>query len=290
MASGRSAVAFLAILLLLPEARRGWNARSVLVGSGYAATLILFSVANKLTTAANVIFLQATAPLYVLLLSPRLLGEPIRQRDLAPMALLVVGVVMFFLGREEPLATAPEPTAGNLLALASGVSWGLTLMGLRWISRGEGPEVGADSGPAAVAVGNLIACLAALPFALPLPEPTLEELLPLLYLGVFQVAIAYVFLTTAIRHVAALDASLLLILEPVLNPFWVWLLQGEVPGAWSLAGCGTILGATLLHSLRADAATHRREARGRPGFWARRAGGPKRQREAHEEPRSSKGG
>ena len=108
VASFRSGIAAIALFLLLPAWRRGWSKRTLLVGLFYAITLILYVTANKLTTAANSIFLQATAPLYLLLLAPRLLGEPLRQRDPLLAALLVVGIVLFFVQVDPALATAPR--------------------------------------------------------------------------------------------------------------------------------------------------------------------------------------
>src|SRR6266850_3498968 len=164
VASFRSGIAAVTLLLLLPEARRGWNARAALVGAAYAATVTLFVLANKLTTSANTIFLQSTAPLYILLLSPWLLREPIRARDVLVMAVVVLGMSLLFVGTERRYATAPDPFHGNILATLSGLSWAFTLMGLRWMGRNEG----AGSAAPAVVIGNLIAFFVGLPFALPI--------------------------------------------------------------------------------------------------------------------------
>lgn len=242
IAGFRSGVAALAFLALFPAARRGWNARVLAVGAAYAATLILFVLANRLTTAANTIFLQSTAPLYILLLSPTLLGERVRARDVAFMSVVGVGLLLFFVGAEAPSATAPDPARGNLLAAASGVSWALTVMGLRWLGR-------ADQGGAAVATvaaGNTIAFLATLPLALPVGSARPMDWTIILYLGVFQIALAYWFVTSAIRYVPALETSVLLLAEPALNPVWAWWVHGERPGEWALAGGVLILGTTTL--------------------------------------------
>lgn len=118
VAGFRSGVAVIAVLLLAPEARRTWlrSWRGALVAVAYAATLTLYVTANKLTTSANTIFLQSTAPLYLLLLGPWLLKEPIRRSDLAVMAAVGAGMVCFFIGREPPIRTAPDPATGNVLA------------------------------------------------------------------------------------------------------------------------------------------------------------------------------
>ena len=135
----RSAIAALTLLVFMPAWRRWWEPRALAVGAAYAATLILYVLANNLTTAANAIFLQSTAPLYVLLLGPRLLGERTRASDLAFTSLLFGGILLFFLGAEPPRITAPHPERGNWLGLASGLFWALTLIGLRWLGRRDVP-------------------------------------------------------------------------------------------------------------------------------------------------------
>ncbi len=245
VAGFRSGIAAFAVLLLVPASRRGWSWRTPVVGVAYAATLLLFVLANKLTTSANAIFLQSTAPLYLLLLGPLLLREPIRRRDLGFMLAIGAGLVCFFVGTEPPLRTAPDPVRGNLLALASSVTWAFTLIGLRWLGRaGRAGEEG-TAGLAAVVAGNLIAFGVALPFALPLVAVTPADGVTIAYLGVVQIGLAYVLLTHGIRHVPAFEASILLLCEPVLNPIWSWLVHGEQPGAWALLGGAAILGATL---------------------------------------------
>src|SRR6476659_3535609 len=164
-ASLRSGIAAVAILLITPAARRGWTWRAVLVGFAYAACLTLFVLANRLTTAANTIFLQSTAPLYLLILSPWLLKEPIRRQDLSYMAAVAVGLTLFFVSTDAPMATAPDPVRGNLLATISGFFWALTVCGLRWLGARGGDR---GSPVAAVVSGNLTAFLVALPMALPL--------------------------------------------------------------------------------------------------------------------------
>jgi drug/metabolite transporter, DME family len=243
IASFRSGIAALALVLLLPAARRGWNGRVLLVGVAYAATLVLFVLANRLTTAANTIFLQSTAPLYLLLLGPLVLREPIRRQDFLFMLAVGGGLVLFFAGSETPVATAPDPVRGNVLAALSGVCWAFTVVGLRWM--GRQPE-GGGSPLATVVAGNLIAFLACLPMALPVPAVAATDWLVVAYLGVFQIGLAYYLMTAAIRHVPALEAATLLLVEPALNPIWAWLAHGERPSNWALAGGALILGATLL--------------------------------------------
>ena len=245
VASFRSAVAVVAVLAMMPAARKGWDARTLLVGCAYAATLLLFVLSTRMTTAANAIFLQSAAPLYLILIGPWLLHEPVRARDLGFAAVLALGLTLFFVGRETAVATAPHPAQGNLLAALSAVTWALTLAGLRWLGR-----TGRSAAQATVAAGNLIAAIAALPMALPVAHGEWTDAAILLYLGVGQIGLAYLCLTRAIRHVPAFEASTLLLIEPALNPVWAWIVHGERPGPWALAGGAVILGATFLHTWR----------------------------------------
>jgi len=241
----RSGVAAVALILFLRGQIR-WQPIAFLIGVVYAATLTLFVLSTKQTTAANAIFLQSTAPLYLLVLSPVFLQEPIRRRDIAYVSVVAIGMVCCFLGQRSATATAPNPLAGNVLAIACGAVWALTLLALRWAERGQNRS---GLGVTAVIAGNAIACLVALPFALPLPHASVAAWSTVIYLGVFQIALAYLALTAAMRHLPALDASLLLLLEPVLNPVWTWLVRGERPATWTLVGGAAILVAAAAKSM-----------------------------------------
>ena len=238
----RACVASLTLLILLPEARRRWTWPAFWIGAAHAATMISFVTANKLTTSASTIFLQATAPLYILAVAPFALGERVTRRDLVLAACIAAGLVLIFTGTGSAQATAPDPLRGNVIALVSGLFWAATLMGLRWSARGDAPRAG--SAALVVFIGNAVACLAALPMALPLGPVAPRDLAALVYLGSMQIGLAYVFLVRALRHVGAVEASLLLLVEPVLNPLWAWLLSGEIPGASTLAGGALILAST----------------------------------------------
>jgi len=252
IAAIRALVAMLAILVLIPESRHGWSWRVGLVGVGYAAAGLLFVFANKLTTAANTVFLQATNPLFVVVLAPWLLGEPVTRGDLRFMGVLALGLALLFVGGgQRQFATAPEPLLGNVLAAGSAVAWAFTVTGYRWLAR-QRSEHGAGHGPiaAAAACGNLIVFLACLPAALPLAAGRPTDWVIVIYLGVFQLGLAYVFLSRAITRVPALEASLFLLVEPVLSPVWAWLAHGETPGPLAAIGGVVILAATALKSWR----------------------------------------
>lgn len=242
VASFRSAVAAAVLMLVLPQTRKAWNRDYFLVALAYSATLVLFVTANKMTTAANTIFLQSAAPVYLVFLGPWLLKEPVRRRDILFLCVMALGMSLFFLGEQAPQVTAPRPLAGNILAAISGVTWAFTLIGLRWLGKRQGNS---NPGMATVAMGNVLAFLACLPMALSEPvRGGLTEWLVIAYLGVFQIGLAYVLLTLAVRHLPALQVSMLILLEPALNPVWTWLVHGERVGNLSIAGGLLILGAT----------------------------------------------
>lgn len=210
----RSGIAAL-VLLAYTRGHIRLTGLAVLAACLYAATLTLYVAATKATTAANAVFLQAAAPVYLLVLGPVVLRETWSRQDLVHVGALAAGMVLCLTGQDTATVTAPND--------------GLT----------------------PVIVGNAIAALIALPTAWPLPEAPVAAWATLIYLGVFQVGLAYACLARAIRHVPALEASLLLLLEPVLNPIWTWLVRGEMPGPATLLGGAIIVLATAVRATRA---------------------------------------
>jgi len=241
----RSLVAALAVLILLPETRKHWTWRSGVVAIAYAICLTSFVLATKNTTAANAIFLQATAPVYLVLLGPWLLREKVRTSDWTTLAIVCVGMVLVFWDPGEAQALAPSPLLGNWLGALSGLTWALTVCGLRWLSRGQ-----AGSSMTPVLMGNCIGILICLPQMFPLTQIRSNDIWSLAYLGVFQVGLAYWCLTKAMANLGALEASLLIMVEPALNPVWTWWLHGERPTTTAIAGGALIIGSALLKSWR----------------------------------------
>jgi drug/metabolite transporter (DMT)-like permease len=244
----RSGIAALVLFGLMPESRRRPDRGVALAALAYAAMLTLFATSNKLTTAANAVFLQSTAPLYVLVLGPWLLGEHARRRDLPILGMLGLGVLLFFVAGDQPSATAPDPALGNLLAVASGLMWALTLMGLRACGRR-----GSEAAARAAAYGNLLALLANLPFMSfeQIAAASAVDWAVLGWLGVFQVGLAYVLIARAVPQVQAFEVTLLLMSEPAFNPLWAFVLHGEVPGTLPMVG-GAVICAALLLKARLD--------------------------------------
>lgn len=231
--------------LVLPAARRDWSWRTLVAGMVYAVMVVLYVLSNKLTTAANAILLQSTYPLYLLLLGPLFLKEKLRAVDAAIVVGVVLGVVILLSGSVRVVATASDPGLGNLLALVAGFAWALTLAALRWMGKRD-PR--AESAASVAIAGNAIAFVACLPLAVGGPAVSLEAGAVIVWLGIFQVGLGYVCLTRSIRHVPAVEAATLLLIEPVLNPVWAWLIHGERPGARTIAGGAIIMAAAFAGS------------------------------------------
>ena len=245
VASFRAGIAGLTVLFLVPAARRGLSRRAALVALPYTATAILFVLSNKMTTAASTIFLQSTSPLYIALLGPVLLHERTRRRELVYMGALAAGLALVFLGVPPPAHTSPRPLLGNVLAVACGFTVAVMMIGLRALARtGAGDEAAA---PGAVVLGNLLTFSTALPFALPVGPSRPLDWSILAFLGIVQIGAGYALMLRGLRHVGALEATLLMFIEPVLSPVWAWLVHGEDPGSWVVAGGAVILSATAVY-------------------------------------------
>lgn len=236
VAGGRSLVAAVFVFAMLPSSRVRPDKRILMVAAAYAATVVLFVIATKTTTAANAIFIQDTAPLWVLLLGPRLLGERPSRTELLSVPLFVGGLALFFMDELEP-----GQLTGNLVAVASGVAFALSILGLR----------GVKDRAAILGWGNAMAAVVTLPFVTGVGLPGAQDAAILLFLGVFQLGISYALFSRGLEGTPAIEASLLVLLEPVLNPVWTAYFTHEVPGVWAIAGGAIILGATAWRTIAA---------------------------------------
>jgi drug/metabolite transporter, DME family len=225
------------------------NAVSAVASVLYAILLILFVLATKQTTAANAIFLQYTAPVYILILEPLFYKEQFRLRDLVTVLVCVGGMTLFFVGQ-----LRPEDITGNLLALGSGLCFALYFLLLRH------PTARLVNRASSVIYGNLIAVVVTAPWGLAaLPNLDRFDALSVIYLGVIQIGLAYLLFTSAMaRGVRSIDAGIMGYIEPVLNPIWVFLLLGEKPSQWALFGGAIIIVAVITHMLL-DAQKKRKE-------------------------------
>lgn len=237
---GRSLLAAITVAILTRREGFGLNRVTAVAALLYAALLVLFVLATKQTTAANAIFLQYTAPVYVLLLEPLFYKEKFRRRDLITVVFCIIGMSLFFVGK-----LRPQDVTGNLLALASGICFACYFLLLR---HSTAREVNRAS---SVIYGNLLAVLVTAPVALAAwPRLTAADAACIAYLGIVQIGFAYLLFTLAMaRGVRSLDASIISYIEPVLNPVWVFLFLGERPSKWAILGGAIIVAAVVGHML-----------------------------------------
>ncbi len=222
VAGFRSAIAL--PLLLLFFGRRAVNfSVSQLIGGGcYAAMVILFVSATKLTTAGNAILLQYTAPLFVALLSGWLLNEKTRWFDWVAIATVLCGISLFFFDK-----LSAGGLTGNILAVLSGFAFASLVIALRMQK---------NASPAGSAIlGNLLTVLICLPWMVQ-TQPGGADWVGLAFLGLFQLGLSYACYVVAIKNVTAMEGILIPVLEPLLNPLWTLLFMGERLGPWALLG------------------------------------------------------
>jgi DME family drug/metabolite transporter len=237
---GRSLLGAVTVAVLTRREGFGLNRVMALATCLYAALLILFVLATKQTTSANAIFLQYTAPVYVLVLEPLFYREKFRRRDLITVVLCILGMSLFFIGK-----LRPQDVTGNLLALASGICFAFYFLLLRHSSARNVNRA------SSVIYGNLLVVLITAPAGVTaLQHLSLTDAACIGYLGVVQIGFAYLLFTLAMaRGVRSLDAGIIGYIEPVLNPIWVFLFLGERPSSWAILGGGIIVTAVVGHML-----------------------------------------
>ena len=249
--AGRSFFAAITVAVFTYKKGLKLDRFTLLSSLAYAGTLSCFVYANKTTTAANAIFLQYTAPIYILILAPFLLKEKFRASDLITVVVCLAGMSLFFL---EPQNSANKLASniylGNIVALASGIFFGLYFILLRH------PRSLAIKNPAlSVFYGNILIVLLMLPFLSSNPPANIKsnDILAILFLGIFQIGVAYILFTNGIaKGVRSLDASIIGFVEPLLNPIWVFLFLSETPSKWAIIGGAIILAAVIFHTIKSS--------------------------------------
>lgn len=216
---------------IVPRSRAAWGA-----AIGYAATVVLFVWATKLTAAANAIVLQYSSPLFVAIAGHAFLGERVRPAEWGILAVMCVGILLFF---AEQLS--PEGAVGNLLGLASGLAMALMTLCVRAEREGAALE--------ALMTGNILAAAVGIGTWHELPQLDLRTLAILGALGVVQLGVPYIFFARALRSVRAIEAVMLTMLEPIANPLWVIIAIGERPPLVAIIGGGLVLGAIVARAL-----------------------------------------
>jgi DME family drug/metabolite transporter len=202
----------------------------------YAAILITFVIATKTTTAANAIFLQSTAPIYVLIFEPIFNKTKYERINIITVAVCMVGMLLFFVGKIEP-----GHLEGNIIALFSGIAFAAFFLGMKK----NDPKFQSSS----IFYGNILVAIISFPFMFSLETLTTSDLWMVTFLGVFQIAIAYAFFSAGLKRIYAVEASIISMIEPVLNPVWVFIGYGEVPSITAIIGGLIILGSIVTRSL-----------------------------------------
>lgn len=201
----------------------------------YALSVIGFVVANKLTAAANVIFLQYTAPIWVALLSGWLLKERVTKFDWMIIFIVMCGMGLFFVGDLQK-----GHMLGNFVSLLSGLFLAGVVLMLKMQNNSTAIEM--------TFLGNLLTFVVSLPFIIG-PLPDFQSIIGLILLGIFQLGIAYILFSEAVMHVTALEAILIPVIEPLLSPIWVFLIIGEEPSYFAIIGGLIVLAAVVFRSV-----------------------------------------
>lgn len=212
------------------------NRLAILNAVFYATVLTLFVIATKTTTAANAIFLQSTAPIYVLIFEPIINKTRLERINIITIAVCFIGMILFFTGE-----LSPGHFEGNLVALLAGVAFAAFFLGMRKNDK--------QYQQSAIFYGNIIVAIICIPFILELESVSFTDLWMVSFLGVFQIAAAYALFTYGIKRILAVEASIISMLEPVLNPVWVFLGYGEVPTTFAIIGGLIIISAISLRTV-----------------------------------------
>ena len=236
---GRAIVTVLFYLLFLrPNLRKA----SVLTALAYAAMVISYVIATRMTTAASAVVLQYTGTAWILLLGPLVLGERLERRDGLTGLICLAGMALCLLDD----AQGPAMT-GNIIGALSGVFYAATVLGMRRDAT-SGSRYDAQ---ASTTIGNILAAAIALPLAgwdlAAVATPKAFAIL--LYLGLVQMGIAYLLFLRGLRSISAARASLFTLLEPALSPLWVAIFIGEMPGKWTTVGGAVVIVALATSAL-----------------------------------------
>jgi drug/metabolite transporter (DMT)-like permease len=228
----RSAIASIFILLLVRSPHFTWSFPQIAGAISFSGTVITFVLATKLTTAANAILLQYVAQLLIVtLLGIWLLKERTTLRDVIAMLFIFTGMVLFFFDN-----LSPGGLMGNIFGVAAGICFALLFIFTRMQKAGSPIET--------ILLGNILTALIGVPFTF-VQWPDASSWAGILLLGIFQLGIPYILYSIAIRRITALEAVLTSMLEPIMNPIWVFLVLGEKPGKWAFIG-GVIVIVTVI--------------------------------------------
>lgn len=227
----RSLVAALVMLVYIRKPKFTKSKPQILGSIAACTTVLSFVIANKLTTSANVILLQYTAPIFVAILGVLILKEKIRWYDIVSIIVVSLGMILFFIGDVNI-----GNTLGNILAIFTGFSLASMTIFLKLQKDGSAMDT--------TFFGNMLAFIVTIPFIFS-SLPNTRSLITIIIMGVFQLGIPYILFVNSTKYLSALEAILITVMEPLLNPVWVYIFAGEKPGAFAILG-GIIVIATVM--------------------------------------------
>jgi drug/metabolite transporter (DMT)-like permease len=235
LSGSRSLISSLVMLAYMKKPKITKSKPQILGAISYAATVICFVIANKLTTAANAILLQYTAPIFVAIMGAWILKEKIHWYDLVSIAVVFLGISLFFVQGIEG-----GNALGNIVAILSGFSMACATIFLRLQKDGSGVET--------TWLGNILTFIISLPFILK-AQFDFKNIIIIVVLGVFQLGISYIFYVNSLKHITALEAILITVIEPLLNPLWVYIFTGEAPGMLAIIGGAIVIIAIIMRNV-----------------------------------------
>mgnify|MGYP003878296403 FL=1 len=235
LSGSRSLISSLVMLAYMKKPKITKSKPQILGAISYAATVICFVIANKLTTAANAILLQYTAPIFVAIMGAWILKEKIHWYDLVSIAVVFLGISLFFVQGIEG-----GNALGNIVAILSGFSMACATIFLRLQKDGSGVET--------TWLGNILTFIISLPFILK-AQFDFKNIIIIVVLGVFQLGISYIFYVNSLKHITALEAILITVIEPLLNPLWVYIFTGEAPGMLAIIGGAIVIIAIIMRNI-----------------------------------------
>jgi drug/metabolite transporter, DME family len=236
----RCAIAALVFVIVLKKRAFQSNKLTFINALFYSVVLITFVMATKTTTAANAIFLQSTAPIYVFIFEPIINKTSYRKLDIIIILVCMLGMVLFFTGE-----IAPGHLEGNIIALISGLAFAAFFLGMK---KNE-PQYQLSS----IFYGNVFVSIICFPFLFSIESFPFSDMWMITYLGVFQIGLAYAVFTYGLKRVYAIEASLISLVEPVLNPVWVYIGYGEVPSVMAIIGGIIIITAISIRTILIEA-------------------------------------
>jgi drug/metabolite transporter, DME family len=212
---------------------------SNLCAISFAGILIFFVIATKLTTAANAIFLEFTAPIYLLFIEPVFLKTKFNKKNLITVVVCIIGMVLFFFGKLEV-----GNILGNIIAIISGISFAFFSLFLKWKKQLHNNSNTLNN----IVIGNLIVAIFCIPFVYDKLAIDFTEASILIYMGVVQIGISYIIFNEGIKYVSATESMIIAMLEAIFNPIWVFIGIGEEPSVYAIVGGIIILSAILFHN------------------------------------------